>query len=439
MRRNFPLIGILLAATVFVAGVIYLFLLRFEAGDVYPPYSSLRADPLGTMALCESLAKLPGLEVRRDTTDRNKLPEEPNTTYLHLAVEARTWRSMSDEVFDEIEKFLTRGGRLVITMRPIAGWEFWSGVPATPVPITNTNTAGTNVPATGPSKTKKSPGKKPGANQPASMIQERSLAKRWGVDFGRVELAQGEDDVYKPARVINQTDLPLPDSLDWHSSLVLTNLNSSWQTIFARGDHPVVAEKAFGRGSIVIATDSYFLSNQALWKEREPRLLAWLIGPAEHIVFDEAHLGVVESSGVAVLMRKYRLTGVIGALVLLAGLFIWKNSFSLVPPYAGETRSPFVPGKDATAGFVNLLRRNIPARQVLEVCFEQWTRSLLNRANYRIAAVDQAQTIMEHERARPVTARNPVQAYREISQALKNPRSNTPHPTPDTPHLAPKK
>jgi hypothetical protein len=175
-----------------------------------------------------------------------------------------------------------------------------------------------------------------------------------------------------------------------------------------------------------------------MWNEREPRLLAWLIGPAEHVVFDEAHLGVVEASGVAVLMRKYRLTGVIGALVLLAALFIWKNSFSLVPPYAGETRSPYVPGKDATVGFVNLLRRNIPPRQVLEVCFEQWTRSLLNRANYRIAAVDQAQTIMERERARPATARNPLQAYREISEALKNPRLNTPHPTPDTPHPAPK-
>lgn len=327
MKRNFPILGIVVVATIFVAGVVYLFLLRFEAGDVYPPYSSLRADPLGTMALCESLAKLPGLEVRRDTTDRNKLPEERNTTYLHLAAEAYDWRWLSDEVFDEIEKFLTRGGRLVITMRPVTGWEFWSGIPPAPVPIINTNTAGTNAPAAGPSKAKKSPEKKSGANQPTSMIQENSLAKRWGVDFGSVELAQGEDGVYESARVVNRTDLPLSDSLDWHSSLVLTNLDSSWRTIYARGKHAVVAEKSFGRGSVVLATDTYFLSNEAMWQEREPQLLVWLIGPAEHIVFDEAHLGVVESSGVAVLMRKYRLTGFIGALVLLAGLFIWKNSF----------------------------------------------------------------------------------------------------------------
>ena len=421
MKRNIPILGIVLAGIIFAAGVIYLFVLRFEAGDIYPPYSSLRADPLGTMALYESLAKLPGIGVWRDTTDRNQLPEERNTTYLHLAAEAGQWRSMPDEVFDEIDRFLNRGGRLVVTMRPIMGWEFWSGAPPTPIPITNTNATVTNSPAQNPSKAKTTPGKKSSARQPPSMIQDKSLARHWGADFGRVELSQGEDGAYKPARVVNRTDLALPVALDWHSSLVLTNLNSAWRTIYSRDAHPVMAERKFGRGSVVLATDSYFLSNQALWKEREPQLLAWLIGPAEQVVFDEAHLGVVEASGVAVLIRKYRLTGVIGALVLLAGLFIWKNSFSLVPPFAGETRSPYVTGKDATAGFVNLLRRNIPPQQVLEVCFEQWARSLLNRANYRIAAVDQAQTIMERERARPANVRNPVQAYREISQALKSP------------------
>ena len=43
---------------VFGAGVIRLFQLRFEAGDVYPPYSSYRADPLGTRALYQSLENL---------------------------------------------------------------------------------------------------------------------------------------------------------------------------------------------------------------------------------------------------------------------------------------------------------------------------------------------------------------------------------------------
>lgn len=417
MKRALPILAIGLTATVFVAGIIYLFLLRFETGDVYPPYSSLRTDPLGTMAFYESLGRLPALEVRRDTTDRNRLPDEPDTAYLHLAGEVYAWRTLSDEVFDELERFLTRGGRLVVTMRPLVGWEFGSAFPA--AATTNTNTTGTNAPTPGPTGAKRSARDKSSAKPSASMIRNRSLAQRWGADFGRVELTRGANDIYVAAPVENQTDLLLPSSLGWHSSLVLTNLDSSWRTIYARGRHPVVAEKKFGRGSVVLATDSYFLSNQAMWKEREPQLLAWLIGPARQVVFDEAHLGVVESPGVAVLLRRYRLTGVVGALLALAGLFIWKNSSSLVPPHAGPARSPYVPGKDASAGFINLLRRNIAPRQVLEVCFDQWTRSLQNRANYRIAAVDAAQTIMERERARPATARNPVQTYHDIAQALK--------------------
>jgi hypothetical protein len=414
MKKNFPILALVLGATLFAAGVVYLFMLRFEAGDVYPPYSSLRADPLGTMALAESLAKLPGLEVRRDVSTTSKLPEEKNTTYLHLAAETSDWRWMPADLFKEIEAFATRGGRLVVTMRPVHGPDFWSGT-SRPFPITTTNAPATNAP--GMKGGKKGLKKKsiPGDEVALNYV---SLQKRWGVEFAHLKLKAGDNDVYEPAEVVNQTDLPLPPGLDWHSALVLTNLAPSWRTIYSRGKSPVVVERKFGRGSVVIATDSYFLSNEALWKAREPRLLAWLIGPGAHVVFDEAHLGVTESESVAVLMRKYRLHGVIGGLLLLAFLFIWKNSFSLVPPHADLARSDHVAGKDATAGYVNLLRRNIAPREILNVCFNEWTKSLLQRGNFRIASVDQAQAVMDAERALPPGARNPVRAYQEICRVL---------------------
>ena len=140
MKRNLPILTLLAGATIFVAGLIYLFLLRFETGDVYPPYSSLRSDPLGTMALCESLEKISGVEVRRDLRDANVLPEESATTYLHLAAEVGAWEWLPDSLFDELERFATRGGRFVITMRPVMGWEFWTG----PRPVTTI----TNAPPT---------------------------------------------------------------------------------------------------------------------------------------------------------------------------------------------------------------------------------------------------------------------------------------------------
>jgi hypothetical protein len=410
MKKNFPMLALALGATLFAAGVIYLFRLRFEAGDVYPAYSSLRADPLGTMALCESLAKLPGVTVRRDLSETSKLPEERNTTYLHLAAEIYDWGWMPVDVLNDMEAFATRGGRLVVTMRPVTGPDHFPIPPA--FPITTTNTAATNAP------TKRLARKKSNA-KPGESLNQVSLQKRWGVEFGREKLKAGANDVYEPAEVVNQTDLPLPPSLDWHSALVLTNLDRAWRTIYAHGKNAVVAERKFGRGSVVIATDSYFVSNEAMGKDRQPELLAWLIGNSEQVVFDEAHLGVTETSGVAVLMRKYRLTGVIGGLALLALLFIWKNSTSLVPPYADAPAGGYIAGKDARAGFVNLLRRNIAPRDLLDVCFNEWTKALLHRRNLRIAGVDQAQTVMEAQRALPPGARNPVRAYQEISLALK--------------------
>src|SRR5206468_1904178 len=88
-----------------------------------------------------------------------------------------------------------------------------------------------------------------------------------------------------------------------------------------------------------------------------------------------AHLGITETPGVATLMRRYRLQWFIGALIVLAGLFIWKNSVSLVPVPAGMTAGNTIAGKDAAAGFINLLRRGIPSRDLFGICFAQWKAS----------------------------------------------------------------
>src|SRR5207302_10666788 len=61
-------------------GVVRLLQLRFETGDIYPPYSSLRVDPLGTRAFYESLETLRGVTVQRFIEQWTKLPEGRNTT-----------------------------------------------------------------------------------------------------------------------------------------------------------------------------------------------------------------------------------------------------------------------------------------------------------------------------------------------------------------------
>ena len=181
-------------------------------------------------------------------------------------------------------------------------------------------------------------------------------------------------------------------------------------------------ERNFGSGSLVRATDSYFLSNEALLKSRHADLLSWWIGPNKRILFDEAHLGVVESPGVAALIRKYHLHGFALGLMLLAGLFIWKNSASFVPPYPEDSRGDFIPGKDSAAGFVNLLRRNIASAEILDLCFAEWKKSVAHGNKHLEEKQAQVQALIEAERARPRLQRDPLRIYREICGVLKKPR-----------------
>jgi hypothetical protein len=406
MRRNGPILLLALCALVLFFGLARLFQARYESGDVYPPYSSLRADPLGAMAFYESLEKLDGVTVQRDFSDVNRLPEGRQVTYLHLAGEAEQWQWIDNDLAKLIDGFLMRGGRLVIAFepryRPVSTW----------TPPTTTPPAG----------------KKKGGQQKSTPLPRppgESIRTRWGVDFGYSRLEEDEEGVHQPVLVTSTRDLGLPEELTWHSGLVLTNLDSTWRTLYARGTNAVVAERGIGKGTLVLCTDCYFVSNEALLDDPQPEFLAWLVGAPRQVVFDEAHFGIVETTGVAKLMRKYRLFGVGLAFLVLAALFVWKNSLSLVPPPMDPVAEGYVLGKEAGAGFTNLLRRNIPASDLIRVCFDQWTRSLAHGSPHLINRVDKAQELAEAENALPARARNPVATYREICRVLQKTGKNS--------------
>jgi hypothetical protein len=420
MRRQGAVILLLLCGAGLVVGLIQLFKLRFEAGDIYPPYSSLRADPLGTMAFYEGLAELPGLSLERDYRASNELPAAQRTTYLHLGGDRRDWQSPPEELASEIERFCGSGGRLVITLlpetaKPIPGWESDEEV----------------------DRDRKDPGDKkrdrPGRPSDPSRKKTKRAAKparlqarreRWGFELGFVPLAPGVSDSHESVRVANRTSLPLPPKLEWHSGTVLTNLGPAWQTIYARGTNPVLAELQLGAGSVVLATDSYFLSNEALVKDRHSDLLTWLVGSGTHLFFDEAHFGIVDEAGIATLVRGYRLQWLAAGLLALAGLYVWKSSVSLSPPYASEARAGHVAGKDSAAGFVNLLRRNLPRRELLKVCLAEWKRAFAQTSTTAVTKVEQAQALVAATDTGVSTERDPVRIYRALCALLHNPLSN---------------
>ena len=407
MKKYFPTFVLLGCAAAFAYGVVYLFQLRFEAGDVYPAYSSLRSDPLGTMVLYESLGKIHGLSVKRDFTASNELPKEPQTAYLHLAGDPDEWQWTSSELSQNVQDFVNRGGRLVVTFFPETGPAEY-----------NWDDEDTNSAA--PRKVQGGRMTPSGKGQNGSWNKEQSwssLEKKWGFGADFIKLER-DGDSYAPTTAINCSDLPLPQTLEWHSGIVFTNLAKTWNIIYTRDVNPVVIERKFGKGSVVMATDSYFVSNEAMLKDRHPDLIAWLIGPEKNIVFDEAHFGIMETSGVAVLIRQYRLHGVVAGLILLAALFIWKNSTSLIPPLAGQKREDFVMGKDSASGFVNLLRRCIDPRDILASCFHEWKKTMASTGAVSASRVRQAEAIFSVQASAPGNRANLIATYRKLSETI---------------------
>jgi len=395
------LLALLLAG--FGLGVVALFQLRFNAGDIYPPYSSLRADPLGVKALCESLQGIPGLAVSRFYQPSSaKLGGGRQRALFIFGTDSTNLDVMSEEDFKAVQSFLFSGGRVVISLLPEASRDDEERQKAKPL-------------------AKKEHSSRPDTNDLTEAEKTVSFIDKQG-------LRLANDRMFIPDATASRAELKksspatdgLPESISWHSAAYFTGLDDHWRTIYQCKRHAVIIERPYGPGSLVLSVDSYFVSNEALRRERYPALLAWLVGGRHEVLFDETHLGVEEHPGVAMLMRRYHLEGVLLGLLLVAGLFVWQNSAPLVPPLPDEPtegRTALVQGKESTAGFASLLRRSIPPAEILSVCFAEWKAACARspRAAARLPAVEK---IMEAEQARPPGSRRPAEAWQNIQRIL---------------------
>ena len=409
MRKYLP-VTVLIACGALFFGTFFLLLKgRFARGDVYPPSSSLRSDPLGTMIFFESLQALPGIQVVRDHSAVNRLPDGKNTTYLHFAASSHDWESVPAATYRLIDRFLLEGGRLVISLSPeysdVRERRKKSGE-------TDKKEEEKNAPATEDTE----------EEEPKEDDGFVSLQKKWGLIFLQVP---GQSDGNGEFQVSNVSMPELPRELKWHGETILQKPGPAWKIVYESKKGAVMAEMKRGPGSVLVATDSFFVSNEALVRDRQPALLSWLVGPSDHVVFDEAHLGIMESPGVAALVRKYRLHGGVAALLVLAVLFIWKSSSSFVPRKAtAEAADNLITGRNAAAGFTGLLRRNISKDQIFDVCVQEWRKSYGHTAKFTPREKSAMEEIVQQETARPARERDPSATYQRIRAVLHRGLSN---------------
>ena len=239
-------------------------------------------------------------------------------------------------------------------------------------------------------------------------LEFSAVAAHLGFTFRRLTEKETTGDTMTAA--LADPGLPMEPEVSWHSAAYFSDLKPGWRTLYASDGRAVVAERTFGSGTIVLTSDSYFLSNEALRRERAPRLLAYLAGPAREIVFDEEHHGVTEDANIASLARKYRLHGLVAGALLAVALFIWQSSVPFLPPPESRLPDPgIVRGKSADEGFINLLRRAVKPSELLAICAAEWRKSFDPEGlSDKTALLEKALT----------DERNPVTAYQTISHAL---------------------
>ena len=436
----------LLLAAAMVGGVVRLFELRFERGDIYPPYSTLRSDPLGASALYESLDRVPGLTARRYFERTFKESDGRERTLMVLGLAPYGLERLSRTEFDTIQQFAYNGGRVVVAYAPEIYKSPVHPKDETPIPKkekTGTKDSGEPASPPAPPVSKKdrsvsdenppvSGGKKSdeksATNNPEDdpdedwrgIVDYTSLQAEWGFNLDFNTLATNDDGVLEFPKA-HHADVAdgLPAELDFHTGLFFAGLTNGWTRVYERDRQPLMVERRLGKGSVLLVADAYYFSNEAMLKNPQAGLLAWTIAGGREVIFDEAHLGVTVDPGVASLMRKYHLHGLIFSLLLLAGLFVWKNSTSLVPSCeAAADFTPAVTGKDAMAGFVNLLRRGIARAAILDRIFEEWQKTR-NRVTVSNEHRREIESLMQQESARPAGQRQPLALYRTISTILK--------------------
>ena len=423
----------MLLVAALVIGLIHLFLLRFQSGDIYPAYSSLRSDPLGTRIFYDSLAKFDDIDLQRNYRLLHSLKPKADTAFFYLGAQIPVYDSMPKKTSPDLDRLTQSGGRLVISYLPVnkkADTDYSSD-------ITNDGDDGAEVqtecdkrdqnqapqqdpetlspPAPDDSKDESDQPDAPGNN----MV---SIKEHWGFGFAYNDNQplKGKDKKHLAFKARSSRP-DLPAEISWHTNLYFELFTDSWQTLYAVDGKPVIIERSMGRGTIVLCADSYFISNEALRTERHPQLLVWLLGGHSKIMFDESHFGIYKSPGIADLLRHYRFYWFIGALVLVALLFVWQNATYFVPPLEDDNSNgaEIISGKDYTQGLIAMLRRNITAQKILPVCGREWERTFKKDTRIQSGAIEHMNRILQTESASSKKKSDPVAGYRKISRLFK--------------------
>ncbi len=350
----------LAVAAIFFYGVIALFNRQFASGELYPEFSTLRTDRLGARLLYDSLGKLPGLAVERSFVPMASLPRDGATLVL-LGVNPMRVNWDQDLFLQVVERTASRGNRVVVGMHIDAEYDR-------------------------PAQKDFDHEEEPAAKGPKSKLKPVPLAP--------------------PLKTLWKVSLRI-DSNEKNLHPFYFGQADGWRVRDHVGPEALAIERDFGKGSVVLLTESDDFTNESAVALARLQPVAATLGPYRRIVFDEEHLGVAESGSVIGMARQFRLMGLALGLAICAALFIWRNAAGFPPPAPNQSTERFS-GRTSQAGLLTLLQRHIPPAELAAVCWREWLTS--NRRQATPERRQQAEAILAGAAKRPLEATREIQA-----------------------------
>lgn len=321
----------LLLAAAFAFAAIRLFGIQFAAGEVYPGYSSLRSDPMGSKLLFDGLSGVSGTRVERNYLPLEYLPDH-GAAILFLGTPPAALSAQ----YNLLEQAASRGNRIVLALL---------------------------LPRDAPPDAK-------------------AMEDAWHIKIAADDAKGSVHHFY------------FGECKDWR---VLDRV----------GAKALAIEKNFGKGAVALFAESDDFTNQSTIAGDRLRQVSAAIGPNDYIVFDEQHLGIAEGGSIMQIARRFRLTGLMLGLALVAALFLWRNAAGFPPP--AESVSPeALAGRTSQAGLLNLLCRHVAPRDLAEVCWHEWLYS--NRGKVSPARLERAAEIARTRAAQPLEAAREIAA-----------------------------
>ncbi len=378
----------------FFGYVVWLLDTRVGGGDVYPEYSTLRADPLGCKALYLTVEGLPDRKVRRNMNRWNRLLIKEPAVFLAFGG-GSGFSYLPHREKSAMLDWIEAGHRVVLTFSPTMGFveRTRPEEPEEEKPGTDTRTKEEREKDKKEKQAKREPMPEddeaplPGEDIRPELLEPGLL----GLGF---ELASFDPQAH------SMESTRFPKGI-WRGqqTIKLPEGGGGWVVEGRADGKPVMASRRFGQGELIVVTDTSFASNEGVWRDRQTEFLLSLIGDAPLVIFDERLLGTIEDPGIMTLVRRLGLHGLILGGVFLLVLLIWQGLCPLVPPDPARDRGTdaqgITSGRDSVDGLVSLLHRGLTPARLLQDGIQRWLHTREGGPPPSATDVEQARQIAE--------------------------------------------